>query len=312
MEPLVDRTRKTLDSEKPRTTKTQNICLVPAVSGEVILWNPAIQEFKHLPSQPYLPDSPEIAVRPVGWPEGLPFLQYRHCEYMDALGFGHDPSIVSLLVGNKLENTDNAGFSLFDYSSFPSSHSMVDNEWHSYSVWAMPPDDVSLRIKKVMESLRLEFGGPEIEPHIPVVGSLRMTHEEVLNKFRSLQSCVTSGYKAKVNQVVIRSFYYQCVSLLIDSSFDHSDESFELWRATRACGKCFGFCIGARPHLSLLYGNLTEEEKKKAQEKVSILDESITSMSFPITRLALYKIDYKDKSLKSWDKIAEHTLQYFI
>ncbi|KAK9919989.1 hypothetical protein M0R45_028558 [Rubus argutus] len=513
------------------------ICLVPAVSGEVILWNPAIQEFKHLPPQPYLPDSPEIAVRPVGWPEGLPFLQYRHCEYMDALGFGHDPrsndykvvnieflgvesppdgydinlppktavytlstnswreiktfsletqstilypetfqmyfkgmcfwsgqerhkdihvydvmdeefirniiilfdmgdevfhemllpdslynpyvycydmrllvwnesislfglqnsssyqwasfgiwmmdkfggpkspwtkhisfelterplaflksdeilmadtkdtngrifsynlstkkleyhpiqsvqidseavvygnySIVSLLVGNKLENTDNAGFSLFDYSSFPSSHSMVDNEWHSYSVWAMPPDDVSLRIKKVMESLRLEFGGPEIEPHIPVVGSLRMTHEEVLNKFRSLQSCVTSGYKAKVNQVVIRSFYYQCVSLLLDSSFDHSDESFELWRATGACGRCFGFKIRVRPHLSLLYGNLTEEERKKAQEKVSILDESITSMSFPITRLALYKIDYKDKSLKSWDKIAEHTLQYF-
>ncbi|KAL6215766.1 hypothetical protein ACLB2K_015194 [Fragaria x ananassa] len=70
-----------------------------------------------------------------------------------------------------------------------------------------------------------------------------------------------------------------------------------------------GLCV--RPHLSLLYGNLTGEERRKAQEKVTILDESITSMSFPITRLALYKTDYRDKRLKSWEKIAEYTLQYF-
>ncbi|XP_062002341.1 uncharacterized protein LOC133720169 isoform X3 [Rosa rugosa] len=222
-------------------------------------------------------------------------------------------SIVSILGGNKLENTDNstnAGFSLFKYS-FPPSHSMVDNEWHSYSVWAIPPNDVSLKIKKVMKALRLEFGGPEIEPHITVVGSIRMTHENVLNEFRSLQSCVTSGYKAKVNQVVIRSFYYQCVSLLIDSSVFSDDESFKIHRAAEACGRCFGFHNGVRPHLSLLYGNLTEEERRKAKEKVSILDKSITTMSFPITRLALHKIDYKDKTLKSWEKIAEYTLQYF-
>lgn len=120
---------------------------------------------------------------------------------------------------------------------------MVDNEWHSYSVWAIPPDDVSLKIKKVMESLRSEFGGPEIEPHIPVVGSLRMTHEEVLNKFRSLQSSVTSGYKAKVNQVVVRSFYYQYVSLVIDSSFSHSDESFEVLNFPLRCIFLISCCL---------------------------------------------------------------------
>lgn len=55
---------------------------------------------------------------------------------------------------------------------------------------------------------------------------------------------------------------------------------------------------GVRPHLSLLYGYLTEEERKEAQEKVGILDEGLSSLSIPITQLALYKIDYKDRSLK--------------
>lgn len=68
------------------------------------------------------------------------------------------------------------------------------------------------------------------------------------------------------------------------------------------------FYAGVRPLLSLHYGYLTEEEQKTAEEKIKILDESITSMSVPITRLALYKIDYKDTTLKSWEKIAEYPL----
>lgn len=62
------------------------------------------------------------------------------------------------------------------------------------------------------------------------------------------------------------------------------------------------------PHLSLLYANLTEEEKKKAQEKANMLDESISGLSFQISRLALYKTDTEDKTLKSWEMVAECNL----
>ncbi|KAM5560887.1 hypothetical protein ABKV19_021829 [Rosa sericea] len=226
----------------------------------------------------------------------------------DSTAIVHVNSIVSVLGGNKLNSKDNstlnADFSVFKYSSPPISHYMVDKKTYSYSVWAIPSDDVSLRIKKVMEGLRTEFGGPEINPHIAVVGSICMKYEDMLNKFRSLQSIVISSYKAKVNQVVTRSSYFQCVSLLIDSS------SEELSLATGVCAAEFNFWNDVRPHLSLLYGYLTEEERKKAEEKVCILDESISSLSFSVTRLALYKIDYKDISLKSWQKIVEYPLQF--
>lgn len=63
------------------------------------------------------------------------------------------------------------------------------------------------------------------------------------------------------------------------------------------------------PHLSILYADLTEEEKKRAQEKANALDESVKSLKFPISRLALYKTDTEDKTLKSWEKVTEITLQ---
>ncbi|KAM2808208.1 hypothetical protein PS2_043118 [Malus domestica] len=66
-----------------------------------------------------------------------------------------------------------------------------------------------------------------------------------------------------------------------------------------------GFYNSSMPYLSLLHGKLTEEERKKTGEIVNILDESITSLTFPVTHFALYEIDYDDKSLKSWTKIAE-------
>lgn len=62
------------------------------------------------------------------------------------------------------------------------------------------------------------------------------------------------------------------------------------------------------PHLSLLYGDLSEEDKKKAQEKAKVLDEGLSNLSFTISRLALYKTETEDKTLKSWEKISECVL----
>lgn len=62
------------------------------------------------------------------------------------------------------------------------------------------------------------------------------------------------------------------------------------------------------PHLSLLYAELTEEEKKKAQEKANALDNTLDGLSFRINRLALCKTDTEDKTLESWEKVAVRNL----
>ncbi|CAN6553269.1 hypothetical protein C1H46_013679 [Malus baccata] len=174
-----------------------------------------------------------------------------------------------------------------------------------YSVWALPPDDVAPRLKKLMQGLRAEFGGPQFEPHITVVGAISLTLDDALAKFRSASEGL-KAYDAKVDRVATGTgtFFCQCVSLLINPTP-------QVVEASAHCSGHFGFKRSTpyMPHLTILYGDLTDEEKKKAQEKANTLDESIAGLSFPVTRLALFKTDPKDITLKSWEKIAECTLE---
>ncbi|CAB4276320.1 unnamed protein product [Prunus armeniaca] len=184
----------------------------------------------------------------------------------------------------------------------PKSTAPAEN--NMYSVWALPPDDVAPRLKKLMQGIRDEFSGPEFEPHITVVGAISLTPEDALNKFKSASRGL-KAYDAKVDRVATGgTLFYQCVFLLINPTPQVVETS------AHCCGH-FGFNSSTPyfPHLSLLYADLTDEEKKKAQEKANSLDESIGSLSFPVTRLALYKTDTGDKTLKSWEKIAECTLE---
>ncbi|XP_050370576.1 cyclic phosphodiesterase-like [Argentina anserina] len=172
-------------------------------------------------------------------------------------------------------------------------------EKYAYSVWALPPDDVAPRLNKLMEGLRSEFTGLYFDPHITVVGAISLTPEDALNKFKTAAQAV-KAYEAKVTRVATGT----CVFLLVDPTP-------QVMEASASCCGHFGYNRSTpyMPHLSILYADLSEEDKKKAQEKASILDESITSLRFLVTRLALYKTDPEDKTLKSWEKIAECTLQ---
>ena len=54
-------------------------------------------------------------------------------------------------------------------------------------------------------------------------------------------------------------------------------------------------------HVSLLYGDLTDEEE--ARKKVEELDKDICGLESEISELALYRTDTADKSLESWELV---------
>ncbi|KAG6737188.1 hypothetical protein POTOM_059767 [Populus tomentosa] len=175
---------------------------------------------------------------------------------------------------------------------------------NDYSVWAIPPEDVGERLKKLMGGLRSEFGGPEIfQPHITVVGAMSLTEQEALEKFRSACEGL-KPYHAKADSVVAGAFPSQCLYLLFQSTPEVMD-------ASAHCCRHFGYKRSNQymPRLSLLYGTLTKEEKKAAQEKAYLLDESINGMDFQVSRLALWITDREDKgNLETWKLIAECSL----
>ncbi|CAA3030180.1 cyclic phosphodiesterase-like [Olea europaea subsp. europaea] len=168
-----------------------------------------------------------------------------------------------------------------------------------YSVWALPPEDVRPRLKKLMNDLRSEFGGPEFEPHVTVVGTISLTEREARDMFN--KACEgLKAYNANVERVSTGTYFYQCVFLLLQPTP-------EVMEASTHCTSHFGYKTSTpyMPHLSLLYGDLTDEEKMKAQEKANVLDKDIRNLSFQISLFALYKVDTKDKTCKSWEKVAE-------
>ncbi|XP_062001879.1 cyclic phosphodiesterase-like isoform X1 [Rosa rugosa] len=169
---------------------------------------------------------------------------------------------------------------------------------HTYTVWGIPPDHIVQRIKKIMEPLRAEFGGPEIEPHITAVGSVLLTHDYAVKQF--INGCENiEPYTCEVDQVVTRKFYYQPVSLLFHPC---------PWQVGHFGGYLHR-CNSHMPHLSLLYGNLTEEERKRALEKVTELDDSIASLKFTISHLVLYKTHNEARDQHSWEKVMEYNLR---
>lgn len=172
----------------------------------------------------------------------------------------------------------------------------------AYCVLALPPDDLAPRLESLMDSLRSEFGGPQFVPHVTVVGPVGLKEDDAVREFRAACDGLRA-YPATVDRVATGTFFYQCVYLLLRPTA-------EVVEASDRCCAFLGYKSNTpyMPHLSLLYGDLTDEEKKKAQEKANDLDGSLNGLGFLISRLALYKIDPDDKTCTSWEKIVECTL----
>ncbi|KAG8067999.1 hypothetical protein GUJ93_ZPchr0005g15897 [Zizania palustris] len=80
------------------------------------------------------------------------------------------------------------------------------------------------------------------------------------------------------------------------------------WWTQHASDHCcghFGYQTSTpyTPHVSLLHGDLTDEEKEVARKKVEEMDKEICAMQFEISKLALYRTDTEDKSLESWELV---------
>lgn len=108
--------------------------------------------------------------------------------------------------------------------STATSDGIDDLKLHRWAVWAIPPDSICKRVKTVMEALRKEFGGPEIQPHITVAGSILFSHADAIEKFYNACGEI-SPYVCQVDQLETSKFYFQCVSLV----FKTSDEVIELF-----------------------------------------------------------------------------------
>ncbi|KAL5202961.1 hypothetical protein ABZP36_013913 [Zizania latifolia] len=154
-----------------------------------------------------------------------------------------------------------------------------------YSVWALPPEPARDRLGSIMAGLRAAHGGPAFDPHATVVGAIRLCRSAAIEALRAAAAGVRP-YTARVAGVARGDFFYQCVYLLFEPTP-------EVMKASDHCCGHFGHQRSTpyMPHVSLLYGDLTDEEKEVARKRVEEMDKEICAMQFEISKLALCRTD---------------------
>ncbi|KAH9293011.1 hypothetical protein KI387_041798, partial [Taxus chinensis] len=129
-----------------------------------------------------------------------------------------------------------------------------------FSVWAMPSPQDRRGFQEVMNTLKIEFGGPSFDPHVTVVGATRMSKAEACARLEAACATITP-YTCSLTQVACGSHFYQCVYLLVDPTP-------QVMQANLKASRCFGIIDNPTPympHLSLLYADLPDQDKQRAK-----------------------------------------------
>ncbi|XP_057544746.1 cyclic phosphodiesterase-like [Amaranthus tricolor] len=179
---------------------------------------------------------------------------------------------------------------------------MSGSEGRAYAVVGVPSTEAYKRLNKVMKALRSNLGGPKFDPHLTITGPINLTREDAIKKFR--EACKgLKAYPAHSQAISAGDSYWQSIFVLLHSTAqlvevsDHFNAHFGYDPPTQY-----------KPHISLLYGHLTDEEKHEAVEEAKKLDDTIDNMCFTIDCLQLYSLTIGDETLKSWVKVAEYHL----
>ncbi|GJM98899.1 hypothetical protein PR202_ga15951 [Eleusine coracana subsp. coracana] len=167
----------------------------------------------------------------------------------------------------------------------------------AYSVWALPPEPVRGRLRRLMAGLCAVHGGPVFEPHVTVVGAVRLRRSAAIEALRA----ASAGVRPYTVRVTGGSGFYNRGCLVLEptpeviSASDHCCSHFGYQRST-----------SYKPHLSLTYGDRAEEREAALRKKVEELDEDIRGLQFEISELALYTTEPGD--VESWQLVEAYQL----
>ncbi|CAM6091646.1 unnamed protein product [Calypogeia fissa] len=174
-----------------------------------------------------------------------------------------------------------------------------------YSVWALAPSEHP-GLRPATEHLQRIYGGPNVEPHVTVLGSVPFNSvEEGAAKLQDLARSL-KPITYRIRGVDQGRSYFQCLFLTVDPTPQVLEANAQAKRVFKVAESQNAYF----PHLSLLYGGLTDEDKKKgkalAEEKFGDI---LVNSEFVVSSLTLWTTDTEDKLLTSWKKVAEFPLQ---
>ena len=146
-------------------------------------------------------------------------------------------------------------------------------------LWLMPPAPTQQRFAALIDRLSRRVGTPCFIPHVTLIGSLFSPESEVVRCVEQLASTL-APIPVRLAGLGWSDQYYRCL-------FMRAEPSAELLAAHREASDRLGVPPEADffPHLSLIYGNLAENEKTQiVQEIGASFDVSFTAAQICLCR----------------------------
>ena len=124
-----------------------------------------------------------------------------------------------------------------------------------YSLWFMPENSIYNKFETIIKNLAKKYDTPTFKPHITLIGSI--TEEDVFKKTELLSKKI-KPFTIKIAKASFMFDYFRCVLAL-------AEKSPEIMNAAKLAREIFTDYNKREyiPHLSLLYGDLSEEIKQK-------------------------------------------------
>src|SRR3989344_7121569 len=148
-----------------------------------------------------------------------------------------------------------------------------------YSLWLIPKEeDIFKKLSNIVSTLSEEHGSPNFLPHVTLIGGIIGTGSDILEKTKTLASLI-NPYEVSLGDIGHSDEYFK-------SLFVHIEETPFVIDANKKAQDIF--CINKiyKPHLSLFYGDLNQEEKDLMFKK--ILHADFKSIHFRVEELHLY------------------------
>lgn len=130
-------------------------------------------------------------------------------------------------------------------------------ELATYSLWLEPTGDIAYKLQERIKKLSKEYDTPLFSPHVTLLGGLNSSQTEAISLVDTLAASV-KPFELKLTKAGYRDQFYQ-------SLFAHVEETHQLKELRKTACRLFNISNSEEyiPHLSLLYGDLSQKKKER-------------------------------------------------
>jgi len=165
----------------------------------------------------------------------------------------------------------------------------------SYYLWLMPQKEMVDEFQKIIQGLSEAYGTPVFEPHVTLITGLRGNEDNLVNEIGAF-----TLRKRKISVTTKGINYMHGFFTALFLNIQNTPEIDQLNTQAREFLTPFG--QGSyHPHLSLLYGDITSQEKKRIFADLNLAPQTIT-----LDKLKLIK---GHSNVAQWQVIGEWSLQ---